>query len=195
VLRTPRLILRDWRDDDLEPWTAMGRDREVMAFFPTVLSRAQSADALTRIREHLAREGFGFWAVEVIGGPRFIGFCGLGRPGFTAPFTPCVEIGWRLARAHWGQGYATEAARAALAFGFESLQLAEIVAFLVPSNVRSARVAERIGMHRDRDGDFDHPRITPGTVSVGGHPAQRHALYRIAGGRSASGEAARASRS
>ena len=182
MLRTERLILRDWRDDDLDAFAAMGRDPEVMAHFPTLLARDRSDVLAARIRDGLAREGFGFWAVEVIGGDPFIGFCGLSRPAFDAHFTPCVEVGWRLARASWGHGYATEAARAAIAFGGDTLALPEIVAFLLPANARSARVCERIGMTRDLAGDFDHPLIPDGTISVGGIPQRRHALYRIAMG-------------
>ena len=179
ALRTDRLVLRPWREADLEPFAAMGRDPAVMEFFPALLTRERSDAVVARISDHLAREGFGLWALEVIGGAPFIGFCGLARPAFTAAFTPCVEVGWRLACAHWGHGYATEAARASLRFGFETLGLSETVAFVLPGNLRSAAVAERIGMARDRQGDFDHPQIAPDTISVGGWPQQRHWLYRI----------------
>jgi RimJ/RimL family protein N-acetyltransferase len=179
VIRTERLILREWRDEDLVPFAAMGQDREVMEFFPTLLDREGSAAMIERIRTYQGSDGFSFWAVEVAGGDPFIGFAGLGRPRFTAPFTPCVEIGWRFARDAWGKGYATEAARGALDHAFGTLELDEVVAFLVPENRRSAAVCERIGMTRDPDGDFDHPNIAPGTISVGGHPIQRHALYRL----------------
>lgn len=175
TLRTDRLILREWRDDDLEPFAAMSRDPEVMAFYPALLTRDQSDAVVGRIRAHFRREGFGFWALEADG--ELLGFTGLARPGFTAHFTPCVEIGWRLARAHWGRGYAHEAACAALDHAFGALSLDEVVAFLVPSNVRSARLCARLGMVPD--GEFDHPQITPGAISVGGFPLQRHALYRI----------------
>jgi ribosomal-protein-alanine N-acetyltransferase len=179
VLATERLILRPWRDDDLEPFVAMGRDPEVMASFPSLLDREQSAAISARIRAHHAREGFGFWAVEVPGVAPFVGFAGLARPTFTAHFTPCVEIGWRLAREHWGHGYAVEGARACLEYAFGELDLEEVVAFLLPSNVRSARVCERLGMRRDLAGDFDHPQIADGAISVGGFPQKRHHLYRI----------------
>ena len=127
---------------------------------------------VARIRAHFARHGFGFWAVEVPGVAEFIGLVGLAVPRFEAHFTPCVEIGWRLARAHWGRGYATEAARAALDFGFRDLNLDEIVAFTVPTNRRSRAVMERIGMTRSAADDFDHPAIPEG------HPLRRHVLYR-----------------
>jgi RimJ/RimL family protein N-acetyltransferase len=176
VLHTERLILRDWRDDDIDPMTAMSQDPEVMEFFPKLLARDEVAAVIARVSAAIARDGFGFWAVERAG--ELIGFCGISRVMFEAPFTPAVEIGWRFARSAWGHGYATEAARAALAFGW-SVGLSTVVAFLVPANRRSAAVAERIGMVRDVNGDFDHPNIAPDTISIGGHPNRRHALYRL----------------
>jgi RimJ/RimL family protein N-acetyltransferase len=176
VLHTERLLLRDWRDDDIDGLAAINSDPEVMEFFPSLMTRDQTAALIARIRARIARDGFSFWAVEAAG--TLIGFCGISRVPFEAPFTPAVEIGWRFARAAWGHGYATEAARAALAFGWER-GLASIVAFLVPGNHRSAAVAERVGMVRDPEGDFDHPSIAPGTHSIGGHANQHHALYRI----------------
>jgi RimJ/RimL family protein N-acetyltransferase len=170
------LILRDWRDDDIDPMTAMSQDPEVMEFFPKLLSRDEVAAATVRVQAAIARDGFGFWAVERAG--EFIGYCGISRVMFETPFTPAVEIGWRFARSAWGHGYATEAARAALALGW-SVGLSTVVAFLVPANRRSAAVAERIGMVRDVNGDFDHPNIAPDTISIGGHSSRRHALYRL----------------
>ena len=177
-LATERLILRPWRDADLDPFAALNADPEVMAFFPSLVTRDECAQLIARVQAHFAREGFGLWALEVRGGAPFIGFCGIQRVPFEAPFTPAVEVGWRLARAHWGHGYATEAARAALAYGFGALALDEIVAFLVPDNRRSAAVCERLGMVRDPRGDFDHPRIAEGARSVAGFAQRRHALYR-----------------
>jgi len=139
-----------------------------MEYFPRVLSQQESDDFASRIDEHFDRHGFGLWAVEVPGVVDFAGFVGLSIPRFVAPFTPCVEIGWRLATERWGRGYATEAARAALAFGFGELGLREIVSFTVPQNLRSRRVMEKIGMTHDHAGDFDHPTV--GT---------RHVLYRL----------------
>jgi RimJ/RimL family protein N-acetyltransferase len=130
---------------------------------------------VVKINGIIERDGFGFWALEHAG--ELIGFCGISWVWFDAHFTPAVEIGWRLRRDAWGQGFATEAARAAMAFGWQ-LGLDQIIAFLVPSNQRSAAVAERIGMTRALAGDFDHPGIAPGTISVGGHDNQRHSLYR-----------------
>jgi RimJ/RimL family protein N-acetyltransferase len=155
----------------------MNQDREVMEFYPALRTRDETAAVIARTQLALAADGFGFWAVEVPGAHDFIGYVGISLVTFDAPFTPAVEIGWRLARHAWGHGYATEAARAALAVGWTK-GLHEIVAFLVAANRRSAAVAERIGMRRDPDGDFDHPRVTV-EKSVGGSPILRHLLYRI----------------
>ncbi len=178
MLETDRLRLRQWRDDDLDAWAAMGQDPEVMACFPALYTRAEAQAAIARQAAFIAEHGYGFWAVELIGAAPFIGFCGIKDVLFDAPFVPAVEIGWRLAREHWGQGYATEAAGAALGYAFGALALDEIVAFLLPANRRSAAVCERLGMRRDPSGDFDHPVIPAGTISVAGFPQQRHILYR-----------------
>jgi ribosomal-protein-alanine N-acetyltransferase len=172
TLETPRLRLRRWRDEDLPAFAALNADPIVMEFFPRPLDRAESDAAVVRVRDHFARHGFGLWAVEAPGVSDFIGFVGLAVPRFESHFTPCVEIGWRLAREHWGRGYATEAARAALAFGFRDLALEEIVSFTVPANLRSRAVMERIGMTRSPGEDFDHPGIPEG------HPLRTHVLYR-----------------
>jgi RimJ/RimL family protein N-acetyltransferase len=173
TLHTPRLVLRPWREEDFAPFAAMNADPRVMEFFPRPLERAESDAAVGRTREHFARHGFGLWAVEVPGVADFIGFVGLAIPRFEAHFTPCVEIGWRLAVEHWGRGYATEAARAVLAFGFEDLALEEIVSFTTTANRRSRAVMERIGMSRSPEDDFDHPALPEG------HPLRRHVLYRV----------------
>jgi ribosomal-protein-alanine N-acetyltransferase len=145
-----------------------------MRYFPSPRARAEESDELAeRIRRHIEEEGWGLWAVEVVGGAAFIGFVGLARPNFEEHFTPGVEVGWRLARAHWGRGYATEAGRAALAYGFEELGLKEIVSFTSELNTRSRRVMERLGMTRDPADDFDHPRIPAGD------PLRLHVLYRL----------------
>ncbi|HEX5206971.1 MAG TPA: GNAT family N-acetyltransferase [Steroidobacteraceae bacterium] len=173
TLSTARLRLRPWRPEDLPTYAAMNADPRVREYFPKVLTAAESDREAARIAAHFDRHGFGLWAVEVVGTADFAGFVGLAIPGFEAHFTPCVEIGWRLAFEHWGRGYATEAARAALDCGFERLGLEEIVAFTVPGNWRSRRVMERIGMRRSAADDFDHPRLPPG------HPLRRHVLYRV----------------
>jgi RimJ/RimL family protein N-acetyltransferase len=173
LIRTERLILREWRDEDLDPFAALNADPAVMEWFPSVLSREESDAAAARIRAELAERGFGLWAVEAPGVAPFIGFTGLSAPRFEARFTPCVEIGWRIARAHWGRGYAPEAAGAALGFGFERLGLAEIVSFTAVGNAKSRRVMEKLGMTRDPADDFEHPNLPPG------HPLRRHVLYRV----------------
>jgi RimJ/RimL family protein N-acetyltransferase len=172
-LRTDRLLLRRWLPADREPFAALNADPEVGEFLPAALTREASDALAARIEAHFEAHGFGLWAVEAPGVTPFLGFTGLSIPGFQAHFTPCVEIGWRLAARFWGRGYATEAARAALAFGFESLRLGEIVSFTVPGNLRSRRVMEKIGMRRDPGDDFDHPALPEG------HPLRRHVLYRV----------------
>jgi RimJ/RimL family protein N-acetyltransferase len=172
-LRTDRLLLRRWLPADREPFAALNADPKVAEFLPAALS-GEASDALAaRIEAHFDEHGFGLWAVEAPGVAPFLGFTGLSVPGFQARFTPCVEIGWRLAARFWDRGYATEAARAALAFGFEHLRLPEIVSFTVPSNLRSRRVMEKIGMRRDPRDDFDHPGLPEA------HPLRRHVLYRV----------------
>jgi RimJ/RimL family protein N-acetyltransferase len=173
TLTTPRLWLRAWREDDLAPFAALNADLRVMEFMPRPLDRAESDALAARIRDHFARHGFGLWAVEAPGVAGFLGFVGLSVPSFHAPFMPCVEIGWRLGHEHWGRGYATEAAGAALAFGFGDLALDEIVSFTVPANQRSRRVMERLGMSRSAADDFEHPGIPEG------HSLRPHVLYRL----------------
>jgi len=173
VLTTARLRLRDWRDEDLAPWAELNADSRVREFFPKVLTFAESAAQMQEARAHIARHGFGPWTLEVIGGAPFIGFIGLSVPSFEAHFTPCVELGYRLAFDAWGHGYATEGARAALRYGFETLGLPEIVAFTTESNWRSRRVMERLAMHHDPADDFDHPKLPHG------HPLRAHVLYRL----------------
>jgi ribosomal-protein-alanine N-acetyltransferase len=173
ILRTERLILRPWRDDDLAPFAALNADPRVREHFPSCLTPAESDASAQKIRAAFDAQGYGLWAVEVAGGAPFIGFVGLAEPSFTAPFTPCVEIGWRLAHAAWGHGYATEAARAALAYAFERLRLAELVSMTTPANTRSRHVMEKLEMQRDPAEDFDHPNLPPRS------PHRRHVLYRL----------------
>lgn len=170
---TRRLILREWRDEDLAPFAALNADPRVMEFLPGLMSRAESDEMAERIRTHFREQGFGLWAVEVQGGADFIGFVGLNIPRFEAHFTPCVEVGWRLSADHWGKGYAPEAARASLEYGFRELGLNEIVAITVPHNLKSRRVMEKIGMRHEPEGDFLHPNLPEG------HPLQQHVLYRV----------------
>jgi RimJ/RimL family protein N-acetyltransferase len=173
TIDTHRLLLRGWRPEDLPAFAAMNADPRVMEYLPKPLDRVESDARAAGIRDHFARRGFGLWAVEVQGVADFIGFVGLSVPGFEAHFTPCVEVGWRLAHEHWGHGYATEAARAALEFGFQRLALEEIVSFTVPANWRSRSVMERIAMLRTPADDFDHPALPEG------HRLRRHVLYRV----------------
>jgi RimJ/RimL family protein N-acetyltransferase len=201
LLTTQRLILRPWRETDREGFARLNDDPAVMEFMPRRLSRDESDATAASIQAAIERRGWGFWAVEVKGGGgggvhaagegvaagaahaadegaaahagAFIGFVGLSVPSFTSHFTPCVEIGWRLAKEHWGNGYASEAAAACLRFGFEKLKLRQIVAFTVPLNKRSIGVMKRIRMSRDPADDFDHPKLSEG------HPLRRHVLYRI----------------
>jgi len=172
-LTTKRLFLRRWIDSDLEPFAALNSDPEVMRHFPSTLDREQTAAMIKRIENSFEQDSLGLWAVEESAGGEFVGFVGLSKPKFTATFTPCVEVGWRLAKHHWGKGYALEAARASLADGFERLDLAEIVSFTSRLNVRSIKVMERLKMTRDQDGDFMHP------VLAEDHPLAPHVLYRM----------------
>jgi RimJ/RimL family protein N-acetyltransferase len=173
AIRTDRLLLRAWREEDREPHAAMNADPAVMEHFPGTMTRQQSNEMFDRVQAHWAELGWGVWAVEVPGTTPFAGFVGVARQN--APGYPVIEVGWRLARPYWGLGYATEAATRALAFGFETLGLDEVVSFTVPQNSRSRAVMERIGMRRDPADDFDHPRIDP----VAHAQLVRHVLYRI----------------
>jgi RimJ/RimL family protein N-acetyltransferase len=172
-LRTERLLLRRWLPGDRVPFARMNCDPRVVEFLPAALSREESDAVADRIEAHFDRHGFGLWAVEIPGITPFAGFVGLCCATFEAPFTPCVEIGWRLDGEHWNRGYATEGARAALDFGFTSLQLEEIVSFTAVGNRRSRRVMEKIGMTHSLCDDFDHP-LLPEV-----HPLRRHVLYRV----------------
>ncbi|MBI5424729.1 MAG: GNAT family N-acetyltransferase [Opitutae bacterium] len=169
-LLPPAFTLRQWRDDDLDAFAEMNADPELMRHMPAALTREESAATLARVRDGIAARGWGLWAVEVDG--ELAGWTGLNPPAWTAHFTPCVEVGWRLRRKFWGRGLATAAAREAVRYGFETLQLGEIVSFTVLANERSWRVMERLGFTRDLAGDFDHPRLPEG------HPLRRHILYR-----------------
>lgn len=171
-IETPRLRLRQWRDSDLAPFATLNADPRVMEFFPATQSRAESDAAAERIRAGIAERGFGFWAVEVPGVSPFIGFVGLQVTPPHIPVSPCVEIGWRLAAEHWGKGYASEGASAALEVGFGRLELPEIVSFTAAVNHRSRAVMERIGM-RHAGETFEHPVITPGS------PIRTHVVYRL----------------
>ena len=171
-IQTERLRLRQWRDDDRDAFAAMGQDPRVMEHFPEPANRTTSDQLVDHWQAHIARNGWGFWAAERLDSGEFIGFVGLQVPSRPFPFSPCVEVGWRLAHAHWDHGFASEAARHALQFGFEHLRLDEIVSFTTLRNLRSQAVMQKIGMQRDAT-TFDHPRIEPG------HPMREHCLYRL----------------
>lgn len=166
-LETPRLLLRRWRDSDRAPFAAMNADPLVMRFFPSILTPAESGAMIDRAEAAIDRQGFGFLAAELRATGEFIGFIGLGIPTFEAHFTPCVEIGWRLAAAYWNRGLATEGARAIL-----DRWTGPLVSFTAAPNVPSRSVMEKLGLTYDPAGDFDHPRIPEG------HPLRRHVLYR-----------------
>jgi len=172
-LTTDRLLLRQWRESDREPFAAMNADPAVMEHFPALQTREQSDALIDRNRPAIEERGWGLWALEVRDTGEFIGFTGLSVPSFEAHFMPAVEIGWRLIKGAWGNGYATEAARASLAYGFGPAGLDEIVSFTTTTNLPSQRVMQRIGMTHDDAGDFDHVRLPAG------HRLQRHVLYRI----------------
>lgn len=166
-------MLRRFLDEDREPFAGLNADPEVMAHFPAPLTREESDELVDRIEQGFDSRGFGLWALQVASTREFIGFAGLSVPSFTAAFTPAVEIGWRLARAAWGQGLATEAARAALDYAFGPTRLEEVVAFTSVGNTRSRAVMERLGMTRAPADDFLHPQIPHD------HPLARQVLYRI----------------
>jgi RimJ/RimL family protein N-acetyltransferase len=171
-LSTARLALRQWRDSDLAPFAELNADPDVMRYFPSALSRVESNELAASLRSVLEQQGWGLWAVEVPDVAPFIGFIGLNALRFQAHFTPAVEVGWRLDRRHWGYGYATEGAHAALAYAFSVLSCQQIVSFTAAVNERSIRVMQRLGMIRDPAGDFDHPAVLSGQL-------RRHVLYRI----------------
>jgi len=173
TLSTSRLILRPWRAEDLPAFAALNADPRVAEFLPKCLERAESDALAERIAAHFRQQGCGLWAVEAPGVAPFIGFAGLAVPTFEARFTPCLEIGWRLAFAHWGRGYATEAARRVLAHAFGPLGRAEIVSFTARDNRRSRAVMERLAMRHDPADEFLHPALPED------HPQRPHVLYRI----------------
>ena len=173
-LKTPRLILRQWKESDHEPYTEMNADKDVMEFFPSVMLPDDSRRQAQRIAEAIDKKGYGFFAVERKDNHQFIGFTGLSNPGFeVAEFTPGVEIGWRLSKANWAMGFATEAAKACLTFAFDQLKLDEIFSFTSVHNQRSEHVMQKIGM--DKMGFFDHPLIADG------HALKKHVWYKISG--------------
>lgn len=173
TLESDRLLLRPWRDDDVPHWVAMGADPRVMRFFPSTYDADYAEAMAARLRERLERDGYGWWVLEVKGGSSFAGAIALMDVPFEAPFTPAVEVGWRLQYEHWGRGYATEGAARAIRFAFETLRLQEVVAMTAVENLPSQRVMQRLGMRRNAQDDFEHPRLPEG------HRLRRHILYRL----------------
>jgi RimJ/RimL family protein N-acetyltransferase len=173
MIKTPRLLLRHWQDTDIEPWVAMNVDPRVTKYFPKAYSRERALTEAEKLRQDLDERGYGWWVVEVPGVTRFAGVIALQEVPFEAHFTPAYEIGWRLAPEFWPGGYATEGARVALKFAFDTLHWKEVVALTAVTNIPSQRVMQRIGMARDPADDFDHPKVDQG------HLLQRHVLYKI----------------
>lgn len=173
ILETERLLLRRWKEKDREHFAAINADPEVMEHLPATLTPEESDQLLRRIDRQFEEFGFGLWAVEIKWAKKFIGYCGLVVPTFQTHFTPAVEIGWRFAKDQWGSGYAREAAKAVLDFGFEEAGLEQILAWTIPVNQRSQRVMERLGMSRAPELDFDHPRL------LHSERLKRHVVYRI----------------
>ena len=161
-IRTDRLLLRQWRDEDLPHLVAMNREPSVMEFVGPILSDDQSKAMMERSRQSWNERGYGRFAVEVPGVADVIGFIGLAATRFESHFTPCVEIGWRLSSRYWGHGYATEGAKAVMDHAIRVLGLSEIVSFTAAANLRSRRVMEKIGLRRDPTDDFEHPNFSPG---------------------------------
>lgn len=176
MIKTDRLLLRPWREEDFDPFAQLNGDTRVMEYFPSVLATEESDQMAKRMEAKIRERGWGFWAVSVQGVAEFIGFIGLNNVEKTTldvPFAPTVEIGWRIAFEHWGKGYATEGAKAALKYGFETLNLPEIVSFTAVQNKRSRRIMEKIGMHYDPKDDFEHPKLPEGNW------LRKHVLYRM----------------
>lgn len=173
IVRTQRLILRPWRETDLEPFAKLNADPKVMEFYPSVMTRDNSDALAMKFQREFKGRGYGFWAIEVPGIADFIGYVGLNYWNLDMPFAPCVDVGWRLDSSFWGHGYATEGAEASLHFGFKMLKLFEIVAMATINNTRSKRVMERLGMTTDSAENFEHPKVPKGD------PLSWRVLYRL----------------
>jgi RimJ/RimL family protein N-acetyltransferase len=172
-LQTERLLLRRWRFSDIEPFAAINADPDVMEHFPSTLSTAESTALIEHAESGFEERGYGQWAVELVGQAPLVGSVGLQPVQIDVEFAPAVEIAWRLAPEHWGEGLATEAATAAISYGFQELELGEIVAYTTAANMRSRRVMARLGMLRDDSEDFMHPSLERD------HPLAPHVLYRM----------------
>jgi RimJ/RimL family protein N-acetyltransferase len=172
MLKTDRLLLRQWTEGDFLPFTEMCSDKDVMEFFPKLQTQKESYEMAKKIQSLIKDRGWGFWALEIPEQHKFIGFVGLHTPKDSMPFSPCVEVGWRLSNRHWGKGYATEAAKAALEYAFNKLNLNEVVSFTTLANVRSMAVMQKIGMSNSGQ-NFMHPDIEAS------HSQCEHVLYKI----------------
>lgn len=176
VIQTERLILRPWSDEDRETYFYINQDPKVVEFLPGPLTKKQVQEFISSANNHFNIHGYTLWATELKESGELIGFIGLHDLDWLAPFTPAIEVGWRLRSKHWGRGYATEGAKASLNYGFDKCGLKEIISiisFTVPANERSIRVMEKIGMQRDWQGDFAHPKLPPN------HRLSKHILYRV----------------
>ncbi|HHP7242577.1 MAG TPA: GNAT family N-acetyltransferase [Cyclobacteriaceae bacterium] len=171
MFKSTRLGFRDWKDDDLLPFTQMNKDKEVMEFFPYALSQDESLRFFNKIRSAMKIHGFSLYAVDRLDNRKFIGFIGFMYPSFKAYFTPCIEIGWRLMKTEWNNGFATEGALASISYGFNQLNFKEVYSLTSILNLRSERVMQKIGMQQI--GEFDHPKLPIG------HRLRRHVLYKI----------------
>jgi RimJ/RimL family protein N-acetyltransferase len=173
MLRTRRLILRRWKESDLLPYAKINADRRVMEFMLGTMTEQETRQSIDHAEKHFDLHGFGRWAVEIAGSERFIGFVGISIPTYALPFSPCVEVAWRICAEEWGNGYAPEAATEAMRDGFERVGLREIVSFTTSTNLKSRRVMEKLGMQYCPGEDFDHPMVAEG------HRLRRHVLYRM----------------
>ncbi len=170
-IETERLYLRQWQPDDEAAYITMNNDEKVMQFFPSTLTAEQSLQHIYRMKEHITKVGYGLFALEKKEDHSFIGFTGFSHPAFDASFTPCIEIGWRLAASSWNRGFATEAAKACLVYGFKTLAFEDVYSFTAVNNAKSEQVMKKIGMQKA--GEFDHPLLQKG------HSLQKHVLYKI----------------
>ncbi|CAN5314455.1 GNAT family N-acetyltransferase [soil metagenome] len=173
IIETERLVLRTWETEDVEVYYRINQDQQVIQHLPGSLTIEQVQDFITRVNQQFNDIGYTLWVAEEKLSGRLMGFIGLDPPKWQAPFGPCVEVGWRLGSEYWNKGYATEGATAVLEYGFNQCGLKEIVSFTVPANLRSIRIMEKIGMQRDLQGDFAHPKLPPD------HRLSQHVLYRI----------------
>jgi len=181
ILPTQRLILRPWRETDLEPFAKLNADPKVMEFYPSVLTQEESDALAVKFQKEFKERGYGFWAIEVPGVADFIGYVGLNYWNLEMKFAPCIDIGWRLDSSYWGYGYATEGAKAALHHGFKTLGFSEIVAMATIGNIRSRHLMERLGMKNDPAENFEHPRVPLGD------PLSLRVLYRLSRAQNGSG--------